>query len=728
MIYKKLKKHARKRSARLTEVYLMPNYNKEDFEKAKQVDIVEFCQTNGIALTNDGERYYRLADHDSIVIDRRKNTFYWNSHHQGGDAINFVQTVMYDDAPHSSAKAVETLLDKDKNYLKTEQVHFVAEPYQYQNKEVDRFDRVPQYLHEVRGISQKTINEFREAGILAQDNFGNAVFKWRGSNPNEIVGASEQGTTISYEKYGKRGTRGTRKIIQKNSTPNFGMSYQIGEARNLKFFESSIDTMSYRDLHPELEDTLLVSMEGLKQNVINNYLVNTIKTRQAAPDSIEVCVDNDEAGRRFYDDLAKLEYTCRYDNRDVRFESGIPTEPDCKDYNDVLRKQNEQKQRAKEENQEVIPESGAINKTDGLLNQLADNSQTKALNDVSGQQINRQLNRLSERLGITVQNNLSPQQFTKQYGQEPGIYLEDSRELLLNPNNSKDQNATTIIRELVHQSFKHPKQAQLNLNTEFIEKQPVAIKQLNADLVAFSIFRGLGLNTEAMTERIKEWRYENQPFEKLDQQQQAKIKDYIFETLPKFEKHLAADQQTTIESDNELQASTVDQGTQEEGSPIQHETEPQVEQRSDLVDAPEEETVQASQATATIYGSDFHETIESVIKDRYSESEISRHEVKPGVTEETIIFNTAYQEHELKVRYGQKNHVDLDQNHQSEDSVTTLSMSSDEQEAALLKALISSPRLSFQKITYTANNETTSEVPLTKQNQHHVENEQGNEL
>ncbi|WP_208423007.1 DUF3991 domain-containing protein [Latilactobacillus fragifolii] len=701
----------------------MPNYNKEDFEKAKQVDIVEFCQANGIALTNDGERYYRLADHDSLVIDRRKNTFYWNSHHKGGDAINFVQTIMYDDAPHSSIKAVETLLDEDKNYLKTEQVHFVAEPYQYQNKEVDRFDRVPQYLHEVRGISKKTINEFYEAGILVQDNFGNAVFKWHGSNPNEIVGASEQGTTINYEKYGKRGTR---KIIQKNSTPNFGMSYQIGEPRNLKFFESSIDTMSYRDLHPELKDTLLVSMEGLKQNVVNNYLVNNIKTRQAAPDSIEICVDNDEAGQRFYEDLAKVEYTCRYDDRDVRFESGIPNEPDCKDYNDVLRKQN--KQLSAEKNaalsSEISPDAHFID----VLNKVSNKTQVGKLKTTPGQQVSQRLNQLSARLGITVQNNLSPQQFTKQYGQEAGVYLQDSRELLLNPNNSKDQNATTIIRELVHQSFNHPEQAQLNLNTEFIEKQPVAIKQLNADLVAFSISHGLNLDTKNLVDRIKDWRYEEQPLEKLNQKQQLMIKDYISETLPKFENHLAADEQTTIESTNELNTSTNNQTTKEEEIPIQQEPEPEVEQRNQLVNAAEEETAQASQATATIYGSDFHETIESVIKDRYSEPEISRREVKPGMTEETIIFNTAYQEHELKVRYGQQNQIDLGQNHQSEDGVTTLSMSSDDQEAALLKSLISSPRLSFQKITYTANNETTSEVPLTKQNHHQVENEQENGL
>lgn len=704
----------------LMEVYLMPKYNKEDFEKAKQVDIVEFCQTNGIALTNDGERYYRLVDHDSLVIDRRKNTFYWNARHQGGDAINFVQSVVYNDEPHSSVKALEALLDKGKAYLKTEQVHFVAEPYQYQNKEVDRFDRVPKYLHEVRGISQKTINEFHEAGILVQDNFGNAVFKWRGSNQNEIVGASEQGTTIDYEKYGKRGTR---KIIQKNSTANFGMSYQVGEARHLKFFESSIDTMSYRDLHPELQDTLLVSMEGLKQNVINNYLINNIKTRQAAPDSIEICVDHDKAGQRFYDDLAKVEYTCKYDNRDVRFQSGIPTELDCKDYNDVLRKHNQQKQLSVENDTAL---SSELSQTPGLidvLNQLSEDKQVAILSTIPGQQVNRRLNQLSERLGITVQNNLSPQQFNQQYGQELGIYLNDSRELLLNPNNSKNQNATTIVRELVHQSFNQSEKAQLNLNTETIEKQPASIKNLNAELVAFSICRGLGLNTEDIVNRIKDWRYGDQSLEKLNQQQRSMVKDYVSEVLPEFERHFTESQHGT---------EMLVQETKAPSNQAVESNQPKIEQPviepgpAPELDSSSDDITQEPQTTATIYEGDHHTEIEAMIKEQYPEHEISRQEVAPGITEETIKFNAANQEQTLKMHYGQQNKIDLDEAHQSKDSVTTIGMSSANQGDEILEGLLTKPLLDHQKITYTANNEQNKERILNtkpQQSSKELENE-----
>ncbi|EJP82030.1 hypothetical protein IC3_05715 [Bacillus cereus VD142] len=48
-------------------------YTKEDIEKAAALDIVDYCMQNDIPVKSDSERYYRLADHDSLIIDRKKN-------------------------------------------------------------------------------------------------------------------------------------------------------------------------------------------------------------------------------------------------------------------------------------------------------------------------------------------------------------------------------------------------------------------------------------------------------------------------------------------------------------------------------------------------------------------------------------------------------------------------------------------------------------------------------
>lgn len=314
----------------------MKIFTDEQIQKAAEVDIVDFCAQNNLPLVSDGNRYFRHAEHDSLVVDRKRNSFYWNSEQKSGGPINFVQDVVLNKKDFK--QAVNLLLDEDSKYLKQSDVKYVNEPYEYQNKEVPGLIHVRRYLHEQRGISNRTIRELSAAGVLVEDKFHNAVFKWFDQD-NHIVGASEQGTTIDHEKYGKRGTR---KMIQKNSTTNFGVSHTIGKPKNLKFFESSIDLMSYRDLHPKLKDTQLISMEGLKQNTVYHYLLQNITQQKQAPDSVSICVDNDEAGHNFYDKISKLEFVCQYDKRDVAFKDELCQQADCKDYNDQLKQHNQQ--------------------------------------------------------------------------------------------------------------------------------------------------------------------------------------------------------------------------------------------------------------------------------------------------------------------------------------------------------------------------------------------------
>lgn len=310
----------------------MQKISQEQIEQAVDVDIVDFCNQSGIGLSNIGSRYYRLAEHDSLVIDRKKNRYVWNSRQTGGSSIDFVQDVVL--GKQDFKTAVNLLTDTDKSFVKSNQVDFVQEAFEYKNKEIKGDYRARKYLKEVRGISDQTISEFENAGILSQDRYGNAVFKWLGDNRNDIVGASEQGTTIDHDKYGKRGTR---KMIQKNSTSNYGVNHIIGDPRSLKFFESSIDMMSYRDLHADLNDVHLISMEGLKHNTVYNYLVNNITSQGKAPDSVAICVDNDAAGHEFFKQMAELEFTCQLDGRDVVFQNEICDKDGCKDYNDELR-------------------------------------------------------------------------------------------------------------------------------------------------------------------------------------------------------------------------------------------------------------------------------------------------------------------------------------------------------------------------------------------------------
>lgn len=291
-------------------------YSKEDIKMAEKLDIVDYCMQNDIALQQDSERYYRLVEHDSLIIDRLKNKFYWNSRGANGNIINFVQQVEGTSFPG----AMQRLLEGKDNYTKTSEVEFVAEPYEYSpEKEVSRFDKARDYLINERKIDKQIVDELHNQSLIKQDKHNNVLFIWKDHEHNLIMGCTEQGV-IQSEKY----KRGTWKSIQKNSTVNYGFNVLYGEPKNLKFFESSIDMLSYATLNKNnLADTHLISMEGLKPQTLLNYFVNSNKKLGDLPDSLSLCVDNDTAGKAFVDRLQKLQFA-RKDGSILKFQSEFP--------------------------------------------------------------------------------------------------------------------------------------------------------------------------------------------------------------------------------------------------------------------------------------------------------------------------------------------------------------------------------------------------------------------
>ncbi|MCU4771054.1 DUF3991 and TOPRIM domain-containing protein [Bacillus toyonensis] len=322
-------------------------YTKEEIEKAVSLDIVDYCMQNDIPIKSDSERYYRLADHDSLIIDRKKNQFYWNSRGVNGNIINFVQEVEGASFPG----AMQRLLDGEKDYEKSSDVTFVSEPYDYEqfaHKEVDRFDRAKEYLVNDRKIDSQVVDALHNKGLIKQDKYNNVLFLWKDRETGEVMGGSEQGVVKS-DKY----KRGAWKNIQKNSTANYGFNVLNGEPRNLKFFESSIDLLSYASLHKQdLQDTHLVSMEGLKPQVVFNYYMKSLERIGDVPDSLSLCVDNDRAGKAFAERLIHFRYE-KNDGSIVAFKPEYPKAPEGEqkwDWNDECKrvaKQQEQVQSRK---------------------------------------------------------------------------------------------------------------------------------------------------------------------------------------------------------------------------------------------------------------------------------------------------------------------------------------------------------------------------------------------
>ncbi|HGF8084024.1 TPA: toprim domain-containing protein [Enterococcus faecium] len=312
-------------------------------EEYKQIDIVDFARNNGMAVVNKG-RDYRLEDHDSFVFDRRKQRFYWNSQNISGDIIELAKLFFIDkeiqDPKQQFKAATDFILKNEDKTERVENLHFETEKYKDHLVDYQPLtEKGRNYLKEERKLPDWLIDYAEKEGLIAElkpkherqnflvrdDRLDHAVaFLWKDPQTKETVGASYQGTFIDYERFGERGTY---KHIDKNSTANHGFNLKIGDPKQLKFFESSIDLLSYAALNrDQLNDTWLVSMEGLKHHVISHYFgeaVSELRKKQAFPQSIEICVDNDRAGHIFYEKEQLMGAVDPFTNQKVRCERGI---------------------------------------------------------------------------------------------------------------------------------------------------------------------------------------------------------------------------------------------------------------------------------------------------------------------------------------------------------------------------------------------------------------------
>ena len=242
-------------------------------EQMNQLNIVEVASRLGMDLVKQGQSY-TWSEHDSFVIDTRKNYFYWNAQGIGGNAVKMVQTIKN----LSFKAALKWLQEQDFTQVKTFQEK-PREPFRYYLKETNRPGQGTTYLKDERGISDTTIQLFKSQGALAEgvnrskDGYSEPVLSFKSYNAQgQLVGATFQGVVFNPDRYPKKGRM---KLILPNSDGYRGVKVTLGEQpKHFIFAESPIDLMSYLDLHPELfnENVQLVSMNGLKEGVIYQTL------------------------------------------------------------------------------------------------------------------------------------------------------------------------------------------------------------------------------------------------------------------------------------------------------------------------------------------------------------------------------------------------------------------------------------------------------------------------
>ena len=334
-------------------------------EEAKRLSIISVAEQLGMELKRTGSYSYTWTEHDSFVIDARKNEFHWNSRTEFGDVIQLVQSikgVSYKEAMHFLETGEFKQVNSEDQMAPKEAFHYNLE--KYENKD---FSASRTYLKAHRGLSDDTINFFISQGSMAEatrkkgDYFEPViVFKYK-DNTGFLAGASLQGIVENRVHYPERGRL---KQIMRNSDGQLGFSIDIGIPKRLVFAEAPIDLMSYYELHKDrLQDVRLVAMDGIKDGIISrrfmelyaemngkSYQVdqnagkaletvarttNYFKDGQNQ-DMITLAVDNDAAGQNF---ITRLQ------------EKGIPVQiaippivqlnQEKEDWNDFLKRGNE---------------------------------------------------------------------------------------------------------------------------------------------------------------------------------------------------------------------------------------------------------------------------------------------------------------------------------------------------------------------------------------------------
>ncbi|WP_084588661.1 PBECR4 domain-containing protein [Streptococcus pneumoniae] len=334
-------------------------------EKAKRLSIISVAEQLGIELKRTGSYSYTWTEHDSFVIDARKNEFHWNSRTEFGDVIQLVQSikgVSYKEAMNFLETGEFKQVNAEAQMAPKEPFHYNLERYENQDFSASR-----SYLKAQRGLSDDTINFFISQGSMAEatrkkgDYFEPViVFKYK-DNTGFLAGASLQGIVENRVHYPERGRL---KQIMRNSDGQLGFSIDIGTPKRLVFAEAPIDLMSYYELYKDtLQDARLVAMDGIKDGIISRRFMelyaemngrtyqvhqNTGKALETVArttnyfkdgqhqDMITLAVDNDAAGHNF---ITRLQ------------EKGIPVQiaippivqenQEKEDWNDFLKRGNE---------------------------------------------------------------------------------------------------------------------------------------------------------------------------------------------------------------------------------------------------------------------------------------------------------------------------------------------------------------------------------------------------
>jgi len=264
---------------------------KEQIERARQVDIVDYLLTyeaDNIRLVGSG---YRLKDHESLAVTNGK--WYWHSKGFGGrTALDFLINVR----GYGFVESVCLLLNEQS--LKQSITPNAKPPPEripfylpLRNKDNNR---VIAYLQS-RGINRDLILNCIEQGSLYESTIHhNCVFTGKDENGKTRF-AAMRATTSDF----KRDADGSDKKYGFVLTPNNQNS------REIAVFESAIDCLSNQTL---CKEGFIPPFEGWRLSLggTSDLALKYFLERHKTIEHCYICTDNDKAGNIIADKIKKL--------------------------------------------------------------------------------------------------------------------------------------------------------------------------------------------------------------------------------------------------------------------------------------------------------------------------------------------------------------------------------------------------------------------------------------
>lgn len=315
-------------------------------EVAKSVSILDIAAMTGYTLVKRGN-YWSFKEHDSVVIDTKKNIFYHNSQHLCGDPIKMLQhfnNLSYKDAVNTILDSVGYSKDNfNKKQLKKrrfDNVDDVKKSFVLPDVATDvngaiYTDKVEDFLINTRKLSPNVVKDFIDNGRLYQQsirqrNFKKGLFRSCCCFVGYPTGKNDCSPNFC-ERRTITPVQGKKKTLTVPASDWKHGFYINNNKKTMVLTEGILDSMAIMTLLEQQGlDYKKYDYLALIGTNKTNCLVTILK-EQPHIKNIIISLDNDEGGEKSIEATIEL---LKSNFPHIRYVINIPQE--YKDYNDVL--------------------------------------------------------------------------------------------------------------------------------------------------------------------------------------------------------------------------------------------------------------------------------------------------------------------------------------------------------------------------------------------------------